>query len=182
MSARLRLVAATRDRATDGASVMAFETFFEDHAPTLYRRMCVITGNRQEAEEMVQDAFLALLERWDRVSVMDDPVGYLYRAAFNRWKKRTRKLARHFRAVAGLASTSSEFSPDAFGVVDDRYSIDRALADLTPRQRAALVLLDVLGCTSGEAASMMGIRDVTVRVLASQARAAMRETIGSIDE
>jgi RNA polymerase sigma-70 factor (ECF subfamily) len=181
MSSRVTLVASGGRRVIEEPAALVFERFFEDQAPTLYRRMCLVTGDRGEAEEVVQEAFLALLERWDRVAAMDDPVGYLYRAAFNRWRKRTRRLGRHVRAMAGLASTSDEFGRDAFDVVDDRESIDRALAELTPRQRAALVLVDVLGCTSREAAEMMGIRDVTVRVLASQARSTMRDVIGGAD-
>ena len=41
-----------------------FETFFHDESETLYRRLCLITGNRAESEEIMQDAFLKLWERW----------------------------------------------------------------------------------------------------------------------
>jgi hypothetical protein len=48
------------------AEPLAFETFFETEAPTLFRRLCAVTGNAAEAEEIMQDAFLALWERWER--------------------------------------------------------------------------------------------------------------------
>ena len=48
----------------------------------MFRRLCPVTGNRHEAEEVMQDAFLNVFERWDRVRQMDDPTGYL-RIAFN---------------------------------------------------------------------------------------------------
>jgi DNA-directed RNA polymerase specialized sigma24 family protein len=48
------------------AEPLAFETFFETEARSLFRRLCIVTGNSAEAEEVVQDAFLALWERWDR--------------------------------------------------------------------------------------------------------------------
>ena len=50
-----------------------------------------MTGNRAEAEELMQDAFLSVWERWDRVSGMDDPIGYLYRTAMNLFRKRYRR-------------------------------------------------------------------------------------------
>ncbi len=48
------------------------------------------------------------------------------------------------------------------------------LRDLAPRQRAALVLLDLYGYGSEEAARIMGIRPSTVRALATQGRAVLR--------
>ena len=151
---------------------MSFEDFFEAEALSLFRRMCLVTGDRSEAEEIVQDAFLALFERWDRVQGLDDPVGYLYRSAFNRWKKLGRRAARELRELTGIAPRIDEF-----GVVDDRELIDRGLAKLTPRQRAAIVLTQLLDIPSTEAAAMMGVRDGTVRALASQGRATMRQAL-----
>jgi RNA polymerase sigma factor (sigma-70 family) len=156
---------------------LSFDAFFDAEALTLFRRMCLVTGDRYEAEELVQDAFLALFERWDRVQGLEDPVGYLYRSAFNRWKKRTRRATRQLREAVGVAP-----HVDEFGSVDDRELIDRGLARLTPRQRAAIVLTEVLGYRSREAAQMLGIRDVTVRALASQGRAAMRRLLEVGDE
>jgi RNA polymerase sigma factor (sigma-70 family) len=155
---------------------LTFESFFEREAVTLFRRMCLVTGDRHEAEEVVQDAFVALLERWDRVSRLEDPVGYLYRSAFNHWKKRSRRAARRVRELAGVAP-----STDEFGGVEDRTRIDQALARLTPRQRAAVVLTEMIGYTSAEAGRILGVRDVTVRALASQGRATMRDVLGGRD-
>ena len=178
MSSPLRLAVNQGQRVSNtGADALAFEAFFEAEAGTLFRRMCLVTGDRFEAEEVVQDAFLALFERWDRVRDLGDPVGYLYRSAFNRWKKRSRRASRQLRTTIGMLP-----SADAFDSVDDRELIDRALAQLTPRQRAAVVLTEVLGYSSGEAASMLGVRDVTVRALASHGRAAMRQVLEADDE
>jgi RNA polymerase sigma factor (sigma-70 family) len=167
--------------ADDGQSVnglpgsATFEEFFEREALTLFRRMCVVTRNPHEAEEITQDAFVALFERWDRVSEMDDPIGYLYRTAFNRWKRLGRRAARQVRETIGSAP------PDAYGPVDDRAAIDRALAALTPRQRAAIVLTELLGYGSKDAATILGVRDSTVRALASQGRAVLRDLLRSND-
>ena len=52
------------------------------------------------------------------------------------------------------------------------------LLDLAPRQRAALLLLDMYGYSSEEAARIMNIRPSTVRALATQGRAVLRRTSG----
>ena len=64
---------------------------------------------------------------------------------------------------------------DALAAVEDRDAIGRRLAGLTPRQRAVVVLVDLLQFTSEEAAQALGIRASTVRVLASRAHATLRE-------
>src|SRR5262245_34166793 len=153
-------------------SSRTFEMFFEDEAATLFRRLCVITGVAAEAEEIMQDAFLAVWERWDRVSAMDDPTGYLYRTAMNVFRSRTRRAALALRKRLLLAPTIEPFSE-----VEDREDLAKALAELAPRQRAALVLTDGLGYTSEEAGEALGITAGTVRGLASRARVAIRPKV-----
>lgn len=64
---------------------------------------------------------------------------------------------------------------DQLAQVEAREAVVRALAPLPVRQRAAVVLMDVLGLTSEEAGDALGIRPVTVRVLAARGRARLRE-------
>ncbi len=66
--------------------------------------------------------------------------------------------------------------------MEARDALVRALAALTPRQRASVVLVDLLDYTSEEAARVMGIKAATVRVLASQGRAALKRNAGERDE
>ena len=67
---------------------------------------------------------------------------------------------------------------DPFDEVDLREDVRRMLLALAPRQRAALVLLDLYGYGSEEAAKIMGIRPSTVRALATQGRAVLRTAGG----
>jgi len=64
---------------------------------------------------------------------------------------------------------------DAIAAVEERETVVRALARLTPRQRAAIVLTELLEFSSDEAAEALGVRPSTVRVLAKRARDALRE-------
>lgn len=151
------------------AESSSFEAFFHDEARALFRRLCAVTGNSSEAEEIMQDAFLALWERWDRISRMDDPTGYLYRTAMNVFRKRTRRAA-----LAGRRTIASAPNPTPFAEIDAHQDLLTALAELSPRQRAALVLTDVLDYSSEEAGSVLGVTAGTVRGLASRAREALR--------
>lgn len=147
-----------------------FEVFFEQHNERLFRALWLLTRNRQEAEEVTQDAFLRLWERWDKVIGGPDPVGYLYRTALNVWRSRLRRAALAARRVIHHIQGDDEIAE-----VEDRDAVVRALAPLPPRQRAAIVLMDVLDLSSDQAGEVLGIRPVTVRVLAAKARAALAQ-------
>src|SRR3990170_1698169 len=88
----------------------SFEAFYEAEARILFRRLWLVTGNRAEAEELMQDAFLKVWERWDRVGGMDDPLAYLYRTAMNLFRKRYRRAMLAVRRTVGLAPSNDDFS------------------------------------------------------------------------
>jgi len=152
-----------------------FDDFFAEHSDALFRRLWLVTRNRAEAEEVMQDAFLSLYERWDRMIEVRDPKAYLYRTAFNTWNRRSRRAARVVRHALTTARRDDVEAADARTVIGD------ALEHLSPRQRAAIVLTELLGFSSEDAGKILGIRPVTARVLTSQARAAMRDHLGGAD-
>lgn len=168
--------AVSDEPAADAPEVPSFEAFFEAEHERLFRAMYLVTGNAQEAEELMQDAFVAVWEHWDRVSGMDEPTGYLYRTAMNRFRSRLRRASRSARRVVG-----SDVGGDAFAAADERDALARALARLPERQRSAIVLTELLGYGSEEAGRILGVKDVTVRSLASQARAALRSHLEDTD-
>jgi RNA polymerase sigma factor (sigma-70 family) len=117
----------------------------------------------------MQDAFLKLWERWDRIHTIDDPVGYLFRVAMNGFRMRARRAKMAARRLVLL-----EPARDPYDDIELRDDVRRMLG-LPHRQRAALVLTEIFGYSSEQAAQILGIRPTTVRVLASQGRAALRE-------
>jgi RNA polymerase sigma-70 factor (ECF subfamily) len=133
-----------------------------------------VTGNRAEAEEIMQDAFLKLWEHWDRTQDLDDPTAYLYRTAMNVFRRRYQRAMMAARRAVGAAPAVDEFA-----IADDRHVVRRALAQLSPRQRAALVLTEMLGFSTQETARALGVRTATVRALAFQGRAAFKKTMES---
>ena len=157
-----------------GTPSLTFEDLFVEHHERLFRALYLIIGNTAEAEELMQDAFLQVFERWNRI---ENPAGYLYRTAMNATRSRFRRLA--LAAKRTLAPGQSE---DPFAAADLRDELVRALKELPERQRAALVLVDLLDYSSEDASKVLGITPATVRSLASHGRAAMKVTLEPDDE
>ena len=147
-----------------------FATFLDDEHRELFWLLCFVTGSRADAADLMQDAFLKLWERWDRVERITDPRAYLFRVALNGSRRRARTALRAAQRLVPIAS-----SHDPFDEVNLREDVRRMLLSLSPRQRAALALLDLYGYESQEAARIMGIRPSTVRALATQGRAVLRQ-------
>lgn len=154
----------------------SFEDFYELEHRDLFGAMCLIAGNRHDAEELTQEAFLRMWERWDLVQGLQNPTGYLYRTAMNGFRMRYRRAKTAARRVVPAVVRSNDL--DAF---ESRHEVDRGLALLTPRQRAAVVLTDLLGFSYAEAADTLHVKPVTVRKLVSQGRETLRTIIGSDD-
>jgi RNA polymerase sigma-70 factor (ECF subfamily) len=142
----------------------------------LYRALYFITGSSADAEELMQDAFLKLWERWDRRDAIDDPVAYLFRVALNGVRMRARRAR-----VASRNVLPAVRSRDPFDDVNLREDVRRMLRGIPSRQRTAIVLTEIFGYSSEQAAQIMRIRPSTVRALASQGRTALRESSGGED-
>jgi RNA polymerase sigma-70 factor (sigma-E family) len=159
--------------ATEPAS---FEELFQAERKRLFGALCLLTGDRAEAEDLAQDAFVRVWSAWDRVGAMDDPTGYLYRTAMNGAR------SRHRRSVLAV---KRQFRPgdhrDELSMVDQRDVLLRSLGRLTHKQRAAIVLLDLLELSSEEAGTALGMQPGAVRTQASRGRAELRRQAGEDD-
>jgi RNA polymerase sigma factor (sigma-70 family) len=153
-----------------------FDTFFVEEHERLFKALYFVTGNRQDAEELMQDAFLKLWEQWGEVDRIDDPTGYLFRVALNGFRMRRRRAAMAIRKVVPVIEERDEFL-DA----EMRADVRRLLLEISPRQRAALLLVDLLGYPSEQAARILRVRPSTVRALATKGRRALRAMEGARD-
>jgi RNA polymerase sigma factor (sigma-70 family) len=176
MSQRIVLIGHAAPAGDDRDAAVAFEDFFEAERARLHQALCLVTRNRHEAEELSQDAFLKVWESWDRVSRMDDPTGYLYRTAMNAFRSRYRRATMALRRRLGAPRTD-----DGLAAVEERAAIVAAMAHLSEKQRAALVLTDLLGFSSEESGAILGITPGAVRTLASRARSELRRRMGDDD-
>jgi RNA polymerase sigma factor (sigma-70 family) len=168
---------ATADLDVEGAAGPAFPEFFEGESERLLRALIVVTGDPHEAEDIAQEAFTRVLARWERVSAMDDPAGYLHRTAMNVLRSRYRRAK-----VALQRAVTSSPTADVFETIELRDTAMHVLSTLTPRQRAALVLTEAFGYSGEETARMLGIKATTVWALTHQARASLQRTSEAHDD
>jgi RNA polymerase sigma-70 factor (ECF subfamily) len=173
MGAHLRSVA--KGIAEDAGVVdlaPSFEEFYEANFRRLYTALCLVTGNRHEAGEIAQDAFVRVFERWDRVGTVDDPTGYLFRVAMNVFRNRYRRASLALRRALSLAPAT-----DDLAAVDTHDEVVRLLRTLSPPQRAAVLLTAILDYSARDAGRMLGIRTSSVRSLTTRARAQMKQKV-----
>jgi RNA polymerase sigma-70 factor (ECF subfamily) len=162
------------DRPTPTNEAPSFEALFRSEYADLFSAMLLITRSRSEAEDVAQEAFLKLWETWHRIHRVNDPPAYLYRTAINLFFTRRRRAKGLMRRALHLQPIET----DLLAEVDERDALMRRLASLTTRQRAAVVLTEILGFNSEDAGELLGIRPSTVRVLAKRARDGLHDTWG----
>lgn len=152
-----------------GDLAASFEAFVDAESARFHGALRLLTRDRADAEDLMQEALLRVWERWEHVRTLENPVGYLYRTAMNLHRKRLRRAA-----VAIRHAVRPGTARDPLDEVESRDEVLRALARLTPRQRMSLVLMDLLDHSSEEAARLMGVSATTVRGLAPHHRSAPR--------
>jgi RNA polymerase sigma factor (sigma-70 family) len=86
-----------------------FSTFFAEESPRLFEAPYFVTGNKADAAEVMQDAFLKLWERWESIDRIDDPTAYLFRVALNGFRSRTRAARRTARKLLGAEPSLDPF-------------------------------------------------------------------------
>jgi RNA polymerase sigma-70 factor, ECF subfamily len=146
-----------------------FEEFYRAEFHGLVRSMFLLVPDVDEAQELAQEAMVRVYERWDRVSVMDSPGGYLYRVATNLNRRRIRSLAVRARGQLRLGATMQheEIDPAHRDLAD-------AISSLSVRLREAFMLVDWLGMSSEEAARILRIAPASVRSRVHRARRELR--------
>jgi RNA polymerase sigma factor (sigma-70 family) len=163
----------TRD--VDSIAVRDFDAFFDTEYAPLLRLMFAMTGSLTEAEELAQEAMTRALERWNRVSAMASPAGYVYRTAVNLNRSRLRRMARPLRWSRG-SERSTDAEPEVIG------SLVSALAALPRGQREAVLLVEWVGFDAREAGQILGIAPSSVRSRVHRAKASLAGGSGEKDD
>ena len=152
---------------------VGFAGFVREHTPALLRTAYLLTGNAQQAEELVQDTLVRLYPKWDRVEGADVPLAYVRRSLTNGYINQRRGASRREYAYEDVPERVDPY--DAVGQLADRDEIWAGLRDLPDRQRAALVLRFFEDLTDEQSAAALGCRVGTVRSLISRGLATLRD-------
>ncbi len=174
MDAILRSVPVGSAQEADlGDAVPSFEDFYERTFRRLFTALCLVTGDRDEAEEVAQESFFRVFERWDNVGALEDPTGYLFRVSMNVFRSRYRRLSLALRRALFLVPDAI----DDLAAVETHDEVVRLLMELQPKQRAAVLLTSILDYSAEEAGRMLGLRASSVRSLTTRARARLKREV-----
>jgi RNA polymerase sigma-70 factor (ECF subfamily) len=162
----------------------AFEQLVRRHERRVFGLMMRMLGDREEAEDVAQEAFLSLHRHGRRFRREARFSTFVYRvaanAALNRrrslGRKRAREEALARRQAAGLDLPASPRDPeDATVGAQIQERVQLALLELPDDLRAAVVLYDIEGQSYGDIARSLGIPEGTVKSRIHRARNALRE-------
>ena len=136
-----------------------FREFVQTHTGAWSRLAYVLAGSHAAAEDLMQTALLKTAKRWGRIRRYDQPEAYvrraIYHAAVSQWRRR---------GEWPVASVPERATPDdRIDQATSRMAVDAALARLTPRQRAVLVLRFYEDRSVAEAADILGVSVGTVK-------------------
>jgi len=143
----------------------AIETLYREDGTRLWRAVRAYAADTNVADDAVAEAFAQLLRRGEEVR---EPQKWVWRAAF---KIAAGELHRRRRDVAE--------APADVGALDPECTVDlhRALALLSPSQRAAVVLHDYAGYSASESARVFGSTEAAMRVHLMRGRRRLRELL-----
>jgi RNA polymerase sigma-70 factor (sigma-E family) len=151
-----------------------FEAFIADAADALFRTGCLMTGDAGAAEDLVQETFLRIARRWDRVQSMDHPLAYARRVLVNLAIDGAEHRSRQRAELTSQPSWGESADPTAaraLGEIEDLAEFCWAVAKLPPRERAVLVLRYWADLPTAEVAAILGCSAGTVKSTASRGAA-----------
>ncbi|MEW1771838.1 SigE family RNA polymerase sigma factor [Streptomyces sp. NPDC086777] len=160
-----------------------FQSFMIGRWPRLMRTAFLLTGEQHAAEDLVQSTLEQVFVAWRKVGSADDPEAYVRRVMINAHARRHRRKLKEFLASKddlGLVREVPDMG-DRIAQADDRSALLKALAQLPPRQREAVVLRYWEDLTETQAAQAMGCSAGTVKSNAAKGIAKLRAIPGLAD-
>jgi RNA polymerase sigma-70 factor (ECF subfamily) len=147
-----------------------FDALYRTCRDRLVTQLLALSGDRFDAADAVQEAFLRAWVRWDRIATYDDPEGWVrcvaYHLAVSRWRQARRLV---LRATAGR---------DDYEMPTDQLMVINALKALPLSQRKAIVLHHLGGLSVDETAAELQAPVGTVKSWLYRGRARLAVALG----
>jgi len=175
-------VLVTRETSLDADT--ALEQLYAAHWRRLVRLAVLLLRDQGAAEEVVQDAFVAMHGRWRSLRDPDKALAYLRQSVVNRSRSALRHRGVVERYVARQRPAADLVEPADVSTLahDRRTAVLEALRALPTRQREVLALRHYLELSEAEIAETLGISRGSVKAHASRGSAALRELLaGHLD-
>ena len=158
-----------------------FEALLGAHLDALYFAALDLSANGSDAEDLVQEAAMKGLRRFDSFQRGTDFKSWMTRIVANTYIDLYRRRRREKPAAADDAVTAMAEAESPFRQQDVEFilpeDVQRAMAGLSDEQRAAIVLVDVNGLTNQEAAEALGWPLGTVNSRVYRGRAELKKVL-----
>jgi RNA polymerase sigma-70 factor (sigma-E family) len=157
-----------------------FREFVRARLPRLSRAAYLLTGGHTQAEDLLQSALIKAADHWSRISKTGDPEAYVRKILYHehvRFWRRRRFLEHSTATVPDLPAAGDQTSR-----AELRLVLEQALAKLTRRQRAVVVLRYFEDLSEKETAQVMGTSVGTVKSQTSHALGRLRVLAPELDE
>jgi len=149
----------------------SFSDFYAATRDNVGRALAVTLRDGDLAADAVDEAMVRAYQRWDAVSAMDNPAGWVYRVGLNHARSRIRRLTRYFTDDRHEGIVSAPFVEPA---------IMRALGELSVDHRSVVVCRLLLGWSEADTAAALGIRPGTVKSRLSRALAQLETRLAHL--
>lgn len=157
-----------------GAWEPVLEQLVRERYGRLLSRARLLVGSTGDAEDLVQDALVATFGGRARFASPEAAEQYVRRAIVSRFVDRLRRADKERAAHDQAALLRADGSPEEFST-----ELERALALLSPRERACVVLRHVEGMSVLETAAQLGLSDGAVKRYTFDGLASLNATLGT---
>lgn len=157
-----------------------FRSYVAARSPALLRTAYMLSGNRADAEDLLQTALAKTYLAWDRIREREAVDGYVRRVMVNTQTSWWRRRKVDERPTGDLPEGPA--GRDATADADLHDALWTALSELPKRQRAMVVLRYYEDLSEAETAAVMGVSVGTVKSTTSRALTKLRDTSGLRDD
>jgi RNA polymerase sigma-70 factor (sigma-E family) len=158
----------------DESQSAQFRDYVAARQGSLFRSALLLTGHREDAEDLLQAALTKLATRWHTIQLDGSPDAYVRTIMYHQWIswwRRHRSGREYGLEAAGEVVAPGDLAGD--GVL--RLALARVLSQLTPRQRAVVVLRFYEDLPESEVARLLGVSVGTVRSQVHRTLGRLRE-------
>lgn len=161
----------------------AFEILVRRHADRLYAVVVRFTGGTEEAEDVTQETFLRAWRSIGRFQGRSLFFTWLYRIGINEAKRRAERAASRIQTASMEEDEGIDVADEREGPyrrteqAELRAALEAAVRSLSPDYRAPLVLRDIEGLSTQEAAAVMDLGEAAFKARLHRARLAVRKAI-----
>ncbi|WBQ03837.1 SigE family RNA polymerase sigma factor [Kribbella sp. CA-293567] len=151
-----------------------FEEFARARTPQLYRTAWLLTGDKHHAEDLVQETLAKMFRAWRGLQRIDNPPAYAQTVLARTFISQRRRRSWSEQPVASMPERADRAGDPAL-----RVSLQNALAELTPLDRAVLVLRFFEDRSVEQVALDLGKNAGAIRTRTSRALERLRAVLGA---